>query len=319
LDDHWSFSGQAITSQTQLEDGTRFGGDAFNFDLRRQSRNYSFDTQYIDRGEGFHTDLGFVTRVDMRQLQQFAARRYHPKSKVVLSFGPNFSSMAILDHKGVQQDWRMNPGFNLEMARNTYFNVNRGEAFERFQAINFRHGGTGISGHTEYFRRATFDVNYNRSTSINYNPGPNLLPFLAAERDLQVALTLRPVKRLKLDEVYYYTALRTREATVFVNHLARSRLNYQFTRELSLRMIVDYNGTLANPSLVNLAPQKRLTGDVLLTYLLHPGTALYLGYTDRLENLRLFPGAPPTVLPIAFPSTTTARQFFAKVSYLLRF
>ena len=43
------------------------------------------------------------------------------------------------------------------------------------------------------------------------------------------------------------------------------------------------------------------------------------GYTDRLENLRLFPGTPPAVAAIGFPSTTTARQFFAKVSYLFRF
>jgi hypothetical protein len=146
-----------------------------------------------------------------------------------------------------------------------------------------------------------------------------LNPFLANERDWAVNLTFRPTSRLKLDEVYYYTALRTATASVFTNHLARSRLNYQFNRELSLRMIVDYNGVLANPSLVDLGRQKRVTGDVLLTYLIHPGTALYVGYTDRLENLRLFPGAPPTVLPIVSPSTTTARQFFAKISYLLRF
>jgi hypothetical protein len=84
-------------------------------------------------------------------------------------------------------------------------------------------------------------------------------------------------------------------------------------------MIVDYNGVLQNPALVNLPRQKRLTGDVLLTYLIHPGTAVYVGYTDRLENLRLYPGMPSTVAPIGFPSTTTARQFFAKVSYLFRF
>ena len=42
----------------------------------------------------------------------------------------------------------------------------------------------------------------------------------------------------------------------------------------------------------------------------------YVGYTDRLENLALANG---TVLPIGFPSPTTARQFFAKVSYMFRF
>ena len=66
---------------------------------------------------------------------------------------------------------------------------------------------------------------------------------------------------------------------------------------------------------------KALTGDILFTYLLNPGTALYVGYTDRYENL----GVDPT-LPFALrlqrigqPTTPTGRQFFVKLSYLLRF
>jgi hypothetical protein len=319
LNDNWTFSGQAMASQTMLADGERHGGDAFNLDLHRSSRNYQYDLSYIDRAEGFRTDLGFVNRVDMRQLQQYFQRRWHPKSKKVLSLGPNLYALAILDHRGVQQDWRVNPGFAVELARSTFAFVNHGEAFERFQNINFRHQGTGMGLHSEYFKRAVIDVSHEVSTSINYSPADGLRPFLANERDWQVTLTLRPTSRLKLDEVYYLTSLRTPSASVFVNHLARSRLNYQFTRALSLRMIVDYNAVLENPALVNLQRQKRLTGDVLLTWLLHPGTAVYVGYTDRLENLRLFPGMPPTVGPIGFPSTTTGRQFFAKVSYLFRF
>ena len=104
-----------------------------------------------------------------------------------------------------------------------------------------------------------------------------------------------------------------------MNHLIRSRLNYQFTRELSLRLILDYNAVLENPELIGLDRQKRFTGDVLLTYLLHPGTAFYVGYTDTLENLALIGGDSPAVVRIGFPSTTTSRQFFAKVSYLFRF
>ena len=107
------------------------------------------------------------------------------------------------------------------------------------------------------------------------------------------------------------------EASVFLNHhLTRTRVNYQFTRALSLRLIADYNAVLENAALIDLQRQKRITGDVLLTYLIHPGTALYLGYSDRLENLGLFNGV---VRPIGFPSTTIGRQFFAKISYLFRF
>ena len=41
-------------------------------------------------------------------------------------------------------------------------------------------------------------------------------------------------------------------AAVFNSHLLRSTLNYQFTRTLSLRTILDYNGILPNSSLAGM-------------------------------------------------------------------
>jgi hypothetical protein len=316
LSDTWTFSGQVIGSQTRDVDGTTSGGPAYNFDLFHQNRKWIYDANFIDRSEGFHTDLGYVPRVNMRQAQQFFMRRFRPKSKRVLTISPNISLLGNLDHQGVQQDWRVNPGFNLEMPRNTYMGGSINQIFERYQNINFRRHDASISVHTEYSKRATFDFNYAAGTRINYDPAPGLSPFLANGSELQAGFTLRPVARLKIDEIYYLTRMRTANASVFINHLTRTRINYQFTRALSLRTIVDYNGVLENATLIDLQRQKRITGDALLTYLIHPGTALYVGYTDQLQNLGLFNG---TVLPIGFPSTTTARQFFAKVSYLIRF
>jgi len=316
FNDTWTFAGQVMSSQTRELDGTRSGGPAYNFDLSHQNRNWLYDVNFIDRSEGFHTDLGYVPRVNMRQVQQFYMRRFHPKSKRVLVFAPNISVLGNLDHHGVQQDWRVNPGFNLQMPRGTFTGGWIAEIFERFQNINFRRHDANTFLHTEYFKRATFDFSYARGTRINYDPAAGLSPFLANGSELQAGFTLRPVARLKIDEVYYLTRMRTAQTSVFVNHLTRSRINYQFTRALSLRMIADYNAVLENASLIGLQRQKRITGDALLTYLIHPGTALYVGYTDQLENLGLFNGV---VRPIGFPSTTTARQFFAKVSYLFRF
>src|SRR5690242_2164093 len=132
-------------------------------------------------------------------------RRYHPKSKVVLSLGPNLSMMGDFDHHNVQQDWRVSPGFNLELARSTFFGINHGETFERFNGINFRRNDTGFGAHTEYFKRAIVDFNYSLGTRINYDPAANLAAFRGDGSELQTQLTLRPVSRLKLEEIYYLT------------------------------------------------------------------------------------------------------------------
>ena len=94
-------------------------------------------------------------------------------------------------------------------------------------------------------------------------------------------------------------------------------MNYQFNRELSLRAIVDYNAVLSNPALVGLDRSKHVTADVLMTYLVNPGTALYIGFTDGYDNLNVDPVLG--IRPRRTPTTSTGRQFFVKTSYLLRF
>ena len=56
-----------------------------------------------------------------------------------------------------------------------------------------------------------------------------------------------------------------------------------------------------------------------MTYLVHPGTALYAGYSSGLENLAIAPTLPPALLRTNSPATVTGRQFFVKLSYQLRF
>jgi hypothetical protein len=333
LNKNWNLSAQAMTSHSRESDGSRSGGAAYNVDLFHSSRSYFYDLQYVDRAENFRTDLGYVPRTNIRQVSQFFGPRFHPKSKVILSWGPNFNATMDFDHKGVQQDWRVRQAFFVEFPRGTYVSASYGDSFERFDGANFRGRNGGLGAESGYFKKATLSFDYSRGARINYDSPEGLRAYRAHGSDLSLRLTFRFVSRLKWEEIYYCTRLNTeansfaafaqapvdRPTAVFVNHLLRSRFNYQFTRALSLRAILDYNGTLPNAALTSATRAKRVSGDVLLTYLLHPGTALYLGYSDLRENLALLPGQPPSVERIRSPSTTTGRQLFAKLSYLFRF
>ena len=95
-------------------------------------------------------------------------------------------------------------------------------------------------------------------------------------------------------------------------------MNYQFTRAFSLRGILDYNAILPNESLVALDRRKHLTADILVTYLVHPGTAVYVGYTDGYDNFRRDETLGRITLGGA-PTLSTGRQVFVKASYLFRF
>jgi hypothetical protein len=314
-------------------DGTRRSGPVFLADLYHDDRHLYYEIFYIDRSPGFRSQLGFIPRVDIRELDNFLAYRWRPKRGRVQAFGPNFFTSVNWDRQGRLQDWRVNLPFAVDFSGNTHLFVRHSEYFELFQEIGFRERSNDIFFSTEWLKWLSISASISRGKGVNFFAAPGLAPFSANFLNGQFGFTVRPSLHVRFDQTYIYSRLATREGStptglsarpsIFNNHVLRSKLNYQFSRELSLRAILDYNAVLPNPQLVALARSKRVTADFLLTYLLHPGTALYLGYTDRYENLALDPGMPPSLPPslrfIRSPTTSTGRQFFAKISYLLRF
>ena len=164
---------------------------------------------------------------------------------------------------------------------------------------------------------------------MNYDPAAGVLPFAGASKNLTTRLTVRPTKKIKIDETYLFSHLSSLEksqiavdygaSAIFNNHLFRSELNYQFTRELSLRSIVDYNGVLPNEALIDLAQAKTVTADFLFTWLLQTGHGILRGIHRYSPESGALPGCAGLFKhDRAGPSTTTGRQLFVKISYLIR-
>jgi hypothetical protein len=205
----------------------------------------------------------------------------------------------------------------------------REEALEVFQGLAFRKHRSRLHLFSEWFSWLEAEADFSRGRRVNFFPAAGQQPFLANDTNASLSLIFRPAPRLRIDQTYVLSRLVTRKGStpagfaegigIFNNHLLRTKVNYQFTRELSLRLILDYNAVLPNEQLVTLARSKRFVADVLFTYLLNPGTALYLGYTDIYDNLALDPGPPPALQRTGSPTTSTGRQFFVKLSYLFRF
>jgi len=162
-------------------------------------------------------------------------------------------------------------------------------------------------------------------SAVNHKPAAGVAPFLGDALEGELAFTFRPAARLRLDHTLLYERLMTRPggsgpaARVYTDRILREKVNYQFSRALSLRAIVDYSTVDRDSTLSRVDPERRWAVDLLLTYLVNPGTALYVGYRDGYENLAILPGTPPTLARTDDPTTSIGRQVFLKMSYLLQF
>lgn len=316
-------------------------GNALWADASYSGRHFAFSTNYNDFSPNFCTELGFVNRIDIRQNNAFGGYFWRPEKGKIIDFGPTVSETVDWNHNGILQDWGAAVGFQVDLRKQTTISVNRGEAYELFRNIDFRKHSTSVSVTTQPYKWISLSARYTQGIGENFFPTPGLLPFLGSTKRVNFGFTLRPSSRFRLDETLIYSRLGTRDGwvtppfspgqSIFNNYLNRTKFNYQFTKELSLRLILDYNATIGNANLLDVqrnvggngngpfAPTKQFTTDVLLTYLLHPGTAVYLGYNNGYSNLNLQPGSPSPITVQGAPNNSTSRLFFVKVSYLLRY
>jgi predicted porin len=187
---------------------------------------------------------------------------------------------------------------------------------------DYAHYHSGCFFYYNFFKQLNTQGEAGFGTDTNYDPaiGP---PVLAKSSYAQIMATVQPFGRLTIDNTYLLTRLRDQftDANIFNDHIIRSKWNYQFTRELSLRIIGQYSAVIANPQLTTLQTRKGFNADVLLTYFLHPGTAVYVGYNSDLQNLdrSLQLDANGDLLRTHNRFLNDGRQFFIKVSYLLRY
>jgi hypothetical protein len=331
LGKNWTGNAQAIASSTQNLDGTFSAGPAYRIYARRDGRKLFFDTFFLDDSPGFVTRTGFFQRPDLRRFSNFFRYQFRPEGKRLISHGPAAFQESLWSHNGTRLEHFINVNYSFQFARQTSFGAFINVERERLRPSDFsalpanqdypiHHHG--FFGSTSFFPQLSFYGEAGWGTETNFVPaaGP---PVSARENYFNGGLTLHPVMRLTIDNTYILSRLRSGPtgANIFNNHIIRSKWNYQINRELSVRFITQYVTTLANSEFTSLQTTKNLNFDFLVTYLLHPGTGLYVGYNSNLQNLdpslRLDPNG--NFLRTRGLGINDARQFFLKASYLFRF
>jgi hypothetical protein len=331
----WYTQIQALASSTDFNDGSHKGGPAFHYWLDHSTRKVEYNVMYQDTSEGFQTETGFFRRPDVRRFSQFAMYRFRPEGKHLVWHGPSVFTINNWDHKGNRLEWFTNANYRILFQRQVFFGAfaNMGHELLRpidFSALpdnrDFAHHHYGFFFQNGFSKRVSTNGELGWGIDTNYDAplGPPLVaPFLAKSSYAQIALTLRPVGKLTIDNTYLLSRLRGMSSGpgIFDNHIIRSKWNYQFTREFSLRFIGQYTATLANQNLTSLQTTKNFNADLLFTYLLHPGTAIYFGYNSNLQNLDPSLTFDPNgnLNRLRDRYINDGRQVFVKVSYLFRF
>jgi hypothetical protein len=344
MKNRWTAAGQWVESSTKgtVDSGTPptyAAGPAANLQLQRSGHAFNLQSNYQDFSTGFQTQLGFIQSSNFRNGQTHASYQWFPKHSKLQSFGLETNQNIAFDHFGnrVFHYSSFDPFWLLP--RNIVIapvggqnsdTVGPQNGYLLTENRNFTENYGGIVARGAPWPQLNFNINVFRNGNVNYNPVAGGVPSLMNQEDSQVLFTLQPLRQLTADNTYLLDRDHSVAdgALVYENQVFRTKVNYQFTRALSARMIVEYDSTLANPAETSLLRTKEVGTQALFTWLPHPGTAVYIGYNNDLQNLdrslcnRLPGGAcdpNDTVAPRSPNLLNDGRQIFVKASYLFRF
>ncbi len=289
-----TFDGGRYTARL---DGERFRGLAQHFSLSRSTRGWNWDVTWRSVSPTFRTDNGFETRNDLRRLMGFQAYNFYPNGRLVQRVSSGVQGHKTWNHRGELKAQSVEARLNANLIGQTFAQVVLRTSDEQFRGVDFR-GMQRVNLYAE--------TNFTRMIStggfigIGEGVARNLAtPVQGTVRDLEWWIRLRPSTWATINPSIVHSRM-TREdgSEIFDGYILRTRADLQFTRELFLRMVVQYN---------NFGQQ--LSIEPLLTYRANPFTMVYLGST---RGYRDFDSDERT----GWARTST--QYFTKVQYLLR-
>lgn len=347
LNDKWTVLGQAVESSTKESD-TRSNSSVFprgyaagpgtDVQVIRNGHALNLYNEYQDFSGGFQSRVGFIQSSNIRSDHLHSNYQWYPKKNVLQSVGLETNQNIAFDHQGnrVYHYSTFDPFFLLArrfvlaplIGQNSdTLGPQNGTLFAHNH--NFTENFTGLVVRGAPFAQFNFNLQAIHGGNVNYNPVAGALPSLMHGDSMQLLFALQPMRRLTTDNTYLIDRNHSVAdgQLVYESQTFRTKLNYQFTRALSARVIVEYDSTLVNPAETSLHRTKQVQTQALLTWLPHPGTAIYVGYNNDLQNFnhmlcsRIGGACDSTqpILPRGAGYLDDGRQFFVKASYLLRF
>ncbi len=336
----WTLTGQAVTSASRNLDNSTQSGNTYKQNLNFAGENLYFSATYNDTAKGFLDAAGFFRRPDDREGHIYSTYTWHHNGKYLLAHGPMYYVEQDWDHTSLPLDSVAHLSYNIAFQRNTSISPYVSVSNDRLRPsdyaaltsnVEYRSQVAGLNLSTSPVGQLAFSLSAYAGQTVNYNPPANQPPAPVDVQSVNANLELKPFTQLDLQNRYEFDRFRDPGSPLIAydNHLVVSRWNLQLNRALSVRLIGVYQSTIPNPTYTAQQNSRDLFGNALVSYVPHPGTAIYFGYTSDNQNLdpalcaRLESGQCNPSGPFLNHSGNSlindSHTLYMKLSYLLRF
>lgn len=287
-------------------DDESYTGAAAYVSLERNGRTWSADLDYWEYDGNFRTDNGFTTQNNYRQGSFWTGMFFRPNRQLLVNWEPSVGIGRIWrSSDGRFEDEWIRPNLYFRLPAQTDFSVQYLISRERFAEKII----PGISiWNVNLDQRPLGWLSYGGWVSVGNGIRRDFDdPQLANQLGAGAYGRIKPTQRFVIEPDFSYSRQDSRRngEIFFDGWILRTRLNYQFTRRLFTRVILQYN-TFGD----------QLDVEPLLTYRVNPFTVFFIGSTGNFQ--RFDADADPEDAIDHSEWKLADRQFFAKVQVLFQ-
>jgi hypothetical protein len=279
-------------------DGESFSGTALITEFRRVSRNLSFVLDYNQITPAYRTLTGYDPVLDHRTAFINISYDIRPENSIITRLTPQIMQYNRWNFDGPkkQESYSANCQGQLSFAQ-TNFGLYASQRFEVYRDVKYDGLWTFdafISNQIVDAIAMGFDYNFGKGIAYGWQSK-------GKETGYTLNMTLKPIDRLTIDQDVTYAKSVDPESgeDFYSGYIARTRLQLQVNRELSGRLVLQYDDF-----------GKVWDLDPLLTYRMNSFTVLYLGSSYSYMQYDMTP--QPKLWQM------TSRQYFMKIQYLIQ-
>ncbi len=280
-------------------DGEKYYGTAIITRLKREARSWGFVIDYNQVNPSYRTEIGYDPLMNYRNLSLATYYTVYPKTGIFDRITPQFYSAQRWRFNGERRSQNLNAGIEGQMKiAQTYVGANFSRNVELFRGTEFRD-----------LWQLNFNWNSRLSNKIglgaNIERGVGIARFAMTKGNqlsYSAFVDLKPIDRLIIQPNIAFARSRdlVTDQEYYSGYITRTRILYQASRQLSFRMVVQYDDF-----------SRAWEIDPLMTYRLSPFSVFYLGSSSDYSNIPAA-GSSPSEWRLA------SRQFFLKLQYLFQ-
>ena len=240
----WIDSEDVINATTVALDGEKKQGDALLFAIQRNTRNWNTQFNYQQYSPLYEAPLGFVTQTSIRNMELEQRYTHYPSKKegLIQLLRFNVGSEMTFNYNQIRKYFDVYSNTYIQWKGNIESRINFGHVINEEFAGFFGRNLTEFSVFSSYnpSEKVRLGVYVAFNEAIRYDeddPEVGRSFFIGSFDRFQLT------PKLQISPSIRYSQLRSKltDELFFKGYIARLNINYQFNKDLSFRLIGEYN------------------------------------------------------------------------------